>query len=38
MFGLVKYVRHLNIMPLIHRPHLLKTHNSQIKEVDEKWD
>ena len=38
VFDLITYVEHLSIMLLIHRAYLLKTHNLQIKEIDEKRD
>ena len=38
VFDLITYVEHLSIMLLIHRAYLLKTHNRQIKEIDEKRD
>ena len=36
MFDLITCVRQFSIIPLIHRPYLLKTQNPQVKEVDEK--
>ena len=38
VFDLITYVEHLSIMLLIHRAYLRKTHNLQIKEIDEKRD
>ena len=38
VFDLITYVEHLSIMLLIHTAYLLKTHNLQIKEIDEKRD